>query len=105
MTSKTLIDILIGTLSYTSSWEIYAEKIDGEFKGESPARFGQAQFDNGGLLDDCEFFANNEYATDRMNSYLGRDDGRDEDTITKWDEVEAAEYLIQRINEQINEQQ
>lgn len=100
MTSKTLIDILTGTLSYDSSWGIYAEKIDGEFKPESPARFGQRQFENGGLNDDCELFANNEYATDQMDNYLGRTDGRDEDTITKSDEVEAAEYLIERINEQ-----
>lgn len=40
------------------------------------------------------------YATDKMDSYLGRTDGRDEETITESDEIEAAEYLIDMINEQ-----
>lgn len=96
---KTLIDILTGTLTYSNQWAIYAERIDGKFAPESPARLGQRQYDNGGVWDNCEQFANNEYATDQMWNYLGRTDGRDEDTITANDEREAAEWLIEKINE------
>ncbi len=99
MTSKTLIGILTGTLNYHSLWGIYAEKIDGEFKPESPARLGRRRFDNGGLSDNCELFANNEYAIDQMDSYLGHTDW-DEETTSESDAIEAGEYLIERINEQ-----
>jgi hypothetical protein len=98
--TKSLIDILTGTLNGDSSWGIYAEKMDGEFKAESPARFGQRQFKNGGLSDDCELFANNEYANAHIDGALGRSDGRAEDTITESDKVEAAVSLIEWINEQ-----
>lgn len=101
MTSKTLIDILTGTLSYDSSWGIYAEKIDGEFKPESSARFGQRQFENGGLLDDCKFFLSNESAQDRLDSLTGYTDGTAEER-EHVDEFlhEAAEMLIDEINQQ-----
>lgn len=66
---RTLIEILTGFISYDSSWAIYAQKIDGEFREESPARFGQRQFDNGGLLDDCEFFSANDIAVDAIEQW------------------------------------
>lgn len=49
----TLIEILTGGLEYNSTWAIYAERIDSEFKPESFARFGQTQFENGGVLDEA----------------------------------------------------
>jgi hypothetical protein len=67
----TLTEILAGTLSYDSSFGIWAEKIGGEFTSDSPARFGQVQFENSGLLDGMEFFSRNDLAVDSMSSYLG----------------------------------
>ena len=67
----TLIQTLAGGLEYSGNWAIYAEPIDGEFKPESLARFGQTQFENGGVLDDCEFFATNERAIDAMSEWNG----------------------------------
>lgn len=37
-------------------FEVWAEKIDGQFTPESRARFGQAQFPNGGADDDMVLF-------------------------------------------------
>lgn len=87
----TLIQILTGSVSYDSSWSVYAEKINGEFVGESPARFGQNQFENGGLLDDCEFFASNERIVELIESWSEGDADFAE---------EAAEMLISEINEE-----
>jgi hypothetical protein len=67
----TLTEILAGTLSCDSSFGIWAEKIGGEFTSDSPARFGQVQFENSGLLDGMEFFSRNDLAVDSMSSYLG----------------------------------
>ena len=91
---KTLLDILTGGLSYDSSWGIYAERVEGEFKPESPARFGQRLFENGGLLDNCEIFATNESAVDFMNAYSDGDD----DFLQ-----EAAIELIQHENDTYQE--
>lgn len=98
MNSYTLIDLLTGGMEYSGTWAIYAERIDGEFKPESPARFGQRQFENGGLLDGCEFFTTNEDATGRMNRYMG-DDWRDlDDSIQAQVLSESALQLIEDIN-------
>ena len=61
---STLIEYLTDSLSYDNSWAIYAEKIDGEWKPESPARFGQRVFENGGLLDGCSLFNTNDSIVD-----------------------------------------
>lgn len=87
----TLIEILTGSLSYDSSWAVYAEKINGEFCNESPARFGQRLFENGGLNDVCEFFATNERIVDAIESWSEGDADFAE---------EAAEMLISEINEE-----
>jgi len=87
---STLIEYLIDSLSYDSSWGIYAEKIGGVFKPESPARFGQSIFENGGLLDDCEFFGNNESIVDAREAYTEGDD----DFTQEW-----AEHYIEEMNE------
>lgn len=87
----TLIEILTGSLSYDSSWAIYAEKIDGEFCAEPSARFGQRQFENGGLNDNCEFFATNERVVDAIEAWSEGDAD-----FAK----EAAEMLISEINQE-----
>jgi hypothetical protein len=94
MANQTLLEILTGGLSYDSSWAIYAERIDGFFKAESPARFGQRIFENGGLADDCEIFTTNESAVDFMNNYTDGDDEFLE---------EAALELIQHKNDNYQE--
>lgn len=98
MNASTLIDILTSGMEYSSTWAIYAERIGGEFKPESPARIGQRQFENGGLLDACEFFATNEDATDRMNRYMGDDWNDLDDSIQAQALSEAALQLIDDIN-------
>ena len=87
----TLIEILTGSISYDSSWAIYAEKIDGEFHNESPARFGQRQFEDGGLLDECEFFATNDAAWDAIENWC---DGSEDESIRE----EGAEQYIADVN-------
>jgi hypothetical protein len=97
-TMKTLVDILTGGLAYDNSWAIYAERIDGEFKPESPARIGQRRFKNGGLLDGCRFFVTNESAVNFFDAYF---EGRDPvDGVSEADLKEAALELIGHINEQ-----
>jgi hypothetical protein len=87
---STLIEYLTDSLSYDSSWAIYAEKIDGKWKPESPARFGQRIFENGGLIDDCELFNTNESIVDAREAYTESDD----DFIQEW-----AEHYIEEMNE------
>lgn len=84
----TLIDA-IQKIGYDSKWAIYAEKIDGEFRADSPARIGQQQFENGGVLDDAEFFANGERIGDKM--------AEGEEGF----EAETASWIIDQMNEQI----
>lgn len=85
-----LIDLLCGDLSYDSQWGIYAEKINGKWESNSPARLGQRVFENGGLLDACEFFASNSCVVDFREGYS---DG-DSNFYEEW----AADY-IQELNE------
>lgn len=88
MTTLTLIEA-IKTIGYDNNWAIYAEKIDGEFRADSPARFGQRQFDNGGVIDDAEYFANGERIGDLM--------AEGEDGF----EAETASWIIDQLNEQL----
>lgn len=90
-------------IEYSSQWAIYAELIDGEFKPESPARCGQRVFENGGLGDECQLFADNETATDHMLSFLGENwmsASEDMDpSIVSQCEHDAALMFIDYINE------
>lgn len=89
----TLIQIMTGNLNYDSSWAVYAEKIDGVFQEDSEARFGQIQFENGGLLDGCEFFATNAQIIDSIEAWAEGDPGS---------VVEGAEQMIEEVNESIH---
>lgn len=103
MNAKTLIEMLENGMEYGSSWAIYAKRIDGEFKPESPARCGQRVFENGGLGDECQLFADNETAANRMLSFLGENwasESEDMDpSIVSQCEHDAALMLIDYINE------
>lgn len=77
----TLQEILSGHLEYSDSWAVYAElDSEGHFYADSPARFGQQVFENGGLLDDCVYFASNTQIVDFLNEWNSDDpiDGIDE---------------------------
>ena len=65
MRGLTLIEAII-KIGYDSQWGVYAEKIDGKFTPESPARIGQRRFENGDVLDGAEYFANGEWIGDRF---------------------------------------
>lgn len=68
--SKLLKD-LVSSISYDSSWGIWAELIEGKFTSESQARYGQRQFENGGLLDGFEFFADGVQIRDHADDWAG----------------------------------
>lgn len=97
----TLIDILSGGLEYSDSWGIYAERINGKFAATSPARFGQRIFDNGGLLDDCEFFCTNTRAEDNRSNWIGSYEDYEKDFDFTDLYSEAAEQLIDEVNESL----
>jgi hypothetical protein len=86
--AMTLITAL-ETIGYDSGWGIWAELIDGQLKPESEARYGQAIFENGGLLDDFVFVCSGEKAGDHISEWQD-DDG---DLIDGW-----FEELIDPIN-------
>ena len=56
---------------YDSQWGIWALPIDGEFKLESPARYGQLIFENGGVLDDYVFVCPCSYPADARVIWCG----------------------------------
>jgi hypothetical protein len=85
---------LASNISYDSYWGIWAELIDGKFSADSQARYGQRQFENGGLLDGFEFFADGEKIGDSISEYCdGDDDFKDE----------AISELIDSVNESLSD--
>lgn len=80
-------------IQYDSSWGIWAEKIDGEFKPESPARYGQRVFENGEMLDDKEYVCDGEFPSDLRVSWC---DGEEDDGDWDWQFIN---HLIEQINE------
>lgn len=88
----TLKSYLTGSLSYDSSWGVWAEKMDGKFELDSDARLGQFVFENGGMADDYELVGSNESLTDSRDNYCGTDEGC-EDFYEEW-----AQNFIQELN-------
>ena len=76
-------------ISYDSSFAVYAEKIDDRFVPHSPARFGQVQFENGGLMDDKEFVCNGEAPHDWAASWA---DGGD--VSEAWEDLDIFIYEL-----------
>ncbi|HEY9598648.1 MAG TPA: hypothetical protein V6D33_13355 [Cyanophyceae cyanobacterium] len=92
-----LLDILQNpTLQYSSAWKIYAQKINGKFTAESPARIGQAIFDNDGMLDDFDFFSDLEPVVYSRAEYCGEDEYSHE-FYKEW-----AKNYIEEINSSID---
>lgn len=71
-----LLKDLVGGIQYTSSWEIWAELIDGKFAVDSVAEYGQRQNRNG-MRDGLELFANGEKIGDHYTTWEGDFDLRD----------------------------
>jgi hypothetical protein len=65
-----LAELLKNGLQYDSSWAIYAYGTG----PDSPARIGQTQFDNGGLLDGMEFVIDGVKLGDAVRRYTDGDD-------------------------------
>ena len=75
---------LAGSIQYDSSWGIWAELINGEFTPESQARYGQNQFENGGILDGFEFFADGQKIGDHYSDWCGEFELHD---FSQWDAI------------------
>ena len=89
----TLKTYLTGSLSYDSSWGVWAEKVDGKFELDSNARFGQFLFDNGGINDDYELVGSNAAITDSRDEYCGTD-ADCEDFYEEWVEQFIEELKV-----------
>lgn len=72
--TTTLIEILTGSVPYDSQMGVWAEKINGKFSPQSPARLGQRIFENGGILDDFAYVWDCESITYHREDYTGGDD-------------------------------
>ena len=88
-----LADLII-KIQYDSSWGIWAST---PFTPDSDARYGQRQFENGGLLDGKEFFADGMVIGDWFNAWFEDDeDGKGDSLLCQ----EAAEQMIAEWEEQ-----
>jgi hypothetical protein len=74
MTTTTLLDILTGPIPYDSQMGVWAEKVNGKFTLQSPARVGQRCFENGGILDDFSYVWNCESISYYREDYTGGDE-------------------------------
>lgn len=82
----------ITQIQYDGGWGIWA---DAPFTPHSDARYGQCQFENGGLLDGKEFFADGEECGDYLASWL---DGIDDPE--PWMSDEGATEMIRETEEE-----
>lgn len=89
----TLKHYLTGSLSYYSSWGVWAEKIDGKFELESNARFGQFVFENGGMNDSFELVGDNVSLKDSRDNYCLNDEDSYEEFYEEW-----AEQFVEELN-------
>jgi len=92
---KTFLDVVKAQLegspvNYSNTEALY---LSVSFSEDSDVRFGQPQFENGGLLDEKRFLCTNEQLTDEIERYL---DGADpEDCLAS----EMVEHLIEVFGE------
>lgn len=84
---RCLLD-LIAKIQPDDSWGIWAET---PFTPDSPARYGQMQFENGGMLDDAVFFADGMQCGDFISEYW---EDMPYNEIDNKMRTEAAEALI-----------
>jgi hypothetical protein len=100
-----LIHTIQQGLTYSSSWGIWAKPVRG--KGiviDSPCRFGQRCFENGGLPDGWWFVGSNKHLIDSLWEYCEDDQDAiwDPDIIEDWLEEYLSwrnEVIIERMRE------
>jgi hypothetical protein len=68
----TLFEI-IPCASYDPSFGVWAKLIKGELQPESEARFGQLEYENGGLLDGFVFVCRNDRICDTLEEWMEYD--------------------------------
>ena len=85
----------LATINYDSSWAIYAEY---PLTEDTPCRFGQTQFENGGLLDDKTFVINGESAHDRVQDMIDVSVGEED-----YQREIAIETLIFELNDEFED--
>ena len=90
---ETLKTYLTESLSYDSSWGVWAEKINGKFELNSDARFGQFVFENGGIDDGFELVGDNVSLTDARDNYCLNDEDSCEEFYEEW-----AENFVEKLN-------
>lgn len=56
-------------IEYSTTIGIWARLVDGKFCPGSPARIGDRQFENGGMLDGMNFFCTGEEPTDFIHDW------------------------------------
>jgi hypothetical protein len=76
----TLLEILTGPIPYDSQMGVWAEKVNGEFTPQSPARLGQRCFENGGMLDNFSYIWNCESISENREKFTEGD----ESFILEW---------------------
>lgn len=93
----TLKTYLTGSLSYDSSWGVWAKRVDGKFELESDARFGQFIFENGGMDGDFDLVGDNVSLVDARDNYCGTDEDC-ENFYEKW-----TERFVKKLNQLNND--
>ena len=86
-----LVDAL-QSISYDASWGIYAKY---PISADSECRYGQTQFENGGLLDDKKFIIDGESATDRIEDMIDHSLGEED-----YQREVAIQMLIDELNDE-----
>ncbi len=76
----TLLEILTGPIPYDSQMGVWAEKVNGKFNPQSPARVGQRCFENGGVLDNFSYVWNCESISENREKFTEGD----ESFILEW---------------------
>lgn len=89
---------LLLSIQSDSTWGIWAELIDGNFKPESPARFGQRSFANVRLFDGKYYVANGKFINQHHTLWLDYHFVSFAERDNKW-----CDDFISFINESLNE--
>lgn len=86
----------IQRIQYDDNWTIWAEV---PFTPDSEARYGQRQFEQGGVIDDKEVFASGTRCRDFIAAWNASDEENEEEDVAYF-EREAAERLIEEVEEE-----
>lgn len=94
MKNKTLAELILDGVAYDRGWGVYADSLD----PDASARYGQTQFENGGLLDGKIFVANGMAINDALEDWF---EGCEEDPRTLGDvHMFLADHFLPIVSEQ-----